>query len=65
MLCIFTAIAEDDLENIADYIAIDNPARGDRRTGVYVELLHQIAHFMVFLQLESPQQKVLLTHLDW
>ena len=27
MLCIFTARAEDDLENIADYIAIDNPAR--------------------------------------
>lgn len=27
MLCIFTDRAEDDLENIADYIAIDNPAR--------------------------------------
>lgn len=27
MDCIFTTRAEDDLENIADYIAVDNPKR--------------------------------------
>lgn len=27
MSCIFTARAEEDLEQIADYIAMDNPAR--------------------------------------
>ncbi len=27
MFCIFTTQAEDDLEGIADYIAVDNPRR--------------------------------------
>ncbi|QBD75173.1 type II toxin-antitoxin system RelE/ParE family toxin [Ktedonosporobacter rubrisoli] len=44
MFCIFTAQAETDLESIADYIALDNPARALSFVQEIRERCRHIAH---------------------
>lgn len=44
MPCIFTAQAENDLESIADYITLDNPARAISFVQEIRERCHYIAH---------------------
>jgi toxin ParE1/3/4 len=43
MFCLFTANAEEDLENIADYIALDNPLRALSFIQEIRERCHRIA----------------------
>ena len=45
MQCIFSAIAESDLEEIADYIARDNPGRALSYIG---EIREHCRHLLVF-----------------
>ena len=44
MPCIFTAQSENDLESIADYIALDNPARAVSFVQEIREHCHQITY---------------------